>query len=135
MLAAELAAICPQLTRWLVLVDTYGLWLDEVGMPDPFVLNEKQLGAIKWADLIHAAAEPSIFLPDAANPNLAVLERTKNLATATKFMWPIPDRGLHSRLTLIGAYTDCARSAGWAGAVRPHARVRPPNSGCARLHD
>jgi pimeloyl-ACP methyl ester carboxylesterase len=105
MLAAEFAAICPHLTRRLVLVDAYGLWLDEMGMPDPFVLSEKQLGAIKWADPTLAATEPSIFVPDATNPNLAVLERAKNLATATKFMWPIADRGLRDRLPLIAAPT------------------------------
>jgi pimeloyl-ACP methyl ester carboxylesterase len=105
MLAAEFAAICPHLIRRLVLVDAYGLWLDEVGMPDPFVLSEKQLAAVKWADPAHASAEPSLFAPNPANPNLAVLERAKNLSTATKFMWPIADRGLRSRLPLISAPT------------------------------
>lgn len=103
MFAAEFAAICPQLTRRLVLVDAYGLWLDEVGMSDPFVLGERQLAAAKWANADAAPAEPSIFVPQPENPRAAVLERAKNLATATKFMWPIADRGLRRRLPYIQA--------------------------------
>lgn len=105
MLAAEFAAICPHLTRRLVLVDAYGLWLDDVGMPDPFTLSEKGLKAVKWANPDTAPPEPMIFTPPADNPQAAVLERAKNLATATKFMWPIPDRGLRRRLPLIQAPT------------------------------
>ena len=50
MLAAEFAAICPHLVRKLVLVDAFGLWLEENQLPDLFVLNEKQLKAAKWAN-------------------------------------------------------------------------------------
>ncbi len=104
MFAAEFAALCPHLTRRLVLIDAYGLWLDDVGMPDPFVLSEKELTSAKWA-AAGAAVEPSIFTPDPNNPTATVLERAKNLATATKFMWPIPDRGLRGRLPYIQAPT------------------------------
>src|SRR3712207_2107787 len=103
MFAAEFAAICPHLTHRLVLVDAYGLWLDDGGLPDPFVLGEKELTRAKWADAESAPAEPSIFTPDPEDLNAAVLERAKNLATATKFMWPIPDRGLRRRLPYIHA--------------------------------
>lgn len=105
MFAAEFAAICPHLTRRLVLVDAYGLWLDDVGMPDPFVLGEKELRVAKWADADAAPPEPSIFTPDPEAPQLTILERAKNLAAATKFMWPIADRGLRGRLPLIQAPT------------------------------
>jgi len=104
MFAAEFAAICPHLTRRLVLVDSYGLWLDEVGMPDPFVLGEKEMKAAKWVDP-EAAAEPSIFTPNGEGPQAAAIERARNLATATKFMWPIPDRGLRRRLGYVRAPT------------------------------
>jgi pimeloyl-ACP methyl ester carboxylesterase len=104
MFAAEFAAICPQLTRRLVLVDAYGLWLDEVGMPDPFVLSEKELKAAKWANP-DGAAEPSIFVPAPDAPQAAAIERARNLGTATKFLWPIPDRGLRRRLGYISAPT------------------------------
>jgi pimeloyl-ACP methyl ester carboxylesterase len=105
MFAAEFAAINPHRTRRLVLVDAYGLWLDETPVPDPFVLSEKQLTAAKWADPDAATPEPSIFTPNPDDPNAAVLERAKNLSAATKFMWPIADRGLRRRLPLIQAPT------------------------------
>lgn len=111
MFAAEFAAICPHLTRKLVLVDAYGLWLDEVGMPDPFTLSEKELKRTKWADAESAPEEPSIFTPDPDDPHAAILERTKNLGIATKFMWPIPDRGLRRRLPLITAPTLVVQGA------------------------
>jgi pimeloyl-ACP methyl ester carboxylesterase len=105
MLAAEFAAICPHRTRKLVLVDAYGLWLEESPLPDPFALGEKDLTAAKWGTPDLAQSEPSIFVPDPENPGSAMLERMKNLATATKFMWPIADRGLRRRLPLIQAPT------------------------------
>ncbi len=105
MFAAEFAAICPHLTRRLVLVDAYGLCLDDVGMPDPFVLPEQELKSAKWANPDAAPPEPSILAPDPDNPHAAVMERAKNLGTATKFMWPIADRGLRGRLSLIKAPT------------------------------
>ncbi|MGH2584697.1 MAG: alpha/beta fold hydrolase, partial [Dehalococcoidia bacterium] len=103
MLAAEFAAICPHRTRRLVLVDAYGLWLDGTPLPDPFALGEKQLKAAKWVSPDLAQTEPSIFVPDLDNPGTATLERMKNLAIATKFMWPIADRGLRRRLPFIQA--------------------------------
>lgn len=105
MFAAEFAAICPHRTRRLVLVDAYGLWLDDLPLPDPFVLSEKQFNATKWADAESAPTLTSIFVADPDNPSAAVLERAKNLAAATKFMWPIPDRGLRARLPLLQAPT------------------------------
>jgi len=105
MLAAEFAAICPQLTRRLVLVDAYGLWMDDPQIPDPFVLNEAELKAAKWARPEAAGTEPSIFVADPSNPGAAALQRSKNLSVATKFMWPIPDRGLRGRLGYVEAPT------------------------------
>jgi pimeloyl-ACP methyl ester carboxylesterase len=105
MLAAEFAAICPHRTRRLVLVDAYGLWLDHAPLPDPFALSEKELNAAKWGSADFAGSEPSIFVSNPDDPGAATLERMKNLAIATKFMWPIPDRGLCRRLPLIQAPT------------------------------
>lgn len=103
MFAAEFAAIAPHLTRRVVLAGAYGLWLDDAPAPDPFVMSEKELRAAKWANPEAAPAEPSIFTPDPADPAGPVLERAKNLAIATKFMWPIAERGLAGRLGSIHA--------------------------------
>lgn len=103
MFAAELAALCPHLVRRLVLVDPYGLWLDDTPLPDPFVLPQDRLDAAKWFDPDAAGREPSAFAEGAmwTAPNF----RARNLGAATKFMWPIPDRGLSRRLPHVKAPT------------------------------
>jgi pimeloyl-ACP methyl ester carboxylesterase len=106
MFAAEFAALCPQLTRRLVLVDSYGLWLDDLPVPDPFTLAGPKLKAAKFANPDGAPdPEPGIAVTDADDPNAPMFDRLRNLSTATKFLWPIPDHGLRKRLPLIKAPT------------------------------
>jgi pimeloyl-ACP methyl ester carboxylesterase len=105
MFAAELAAISPHLVRKLVLVDAYGLWLDDRPLPDPFALSPKDLEGAKWCDPAKAPIpEPSAFDANGNRDALAIF-RAQNLGTATKFMWPIPDRGLSRRLPYVKAPT------------------------------
>jgi pimeloyl-ACP methyl ester carboxylesterase len=103
MLAAELAVVAPRQVRSLVLVNSYGLWLDDHPMADPFVLSPDQLAAAKWHDPQQAGSEAAIEV--AQTPLEKGLERTRNLGTATKLMWPIPDRGLSRRLRYVEART------------------------------
>ncbi|MBB3082424.1 alpha/beta fold hydrolase [Geodermatophilus sabuli] len=103
MFAAELAAIAPQLVRRLVLVNAFGVWLDDEPALDPFGAAA-EVKAAKW----HGEApkqEPTNFVPDPDDPHGAILFSAQNLGTATKFMWPIADRGLRRRLPLIDAPT------------------------------
>lgn len=103
MFAAELAAISPRLVRRLVLVDAFGLWLDAEPARDPFGAADEVKRA-KW----HSEppeSEPSNFEPDVDDPHAAILFTARNLGSATKFMWPIADRGLRRRLPLIAAPT------------------------------
>jgi len=109
MFAAELAALAPQLVRRLVLVSPYGLWLDETPMPDPFVMNPAALAKAKWHAPDSAGAEPSAF--DPAEGEMIATFRAQNLATAGKFLWPIPDRGLKRRLQYVAAPTLVVRGA------------------------
>jgi len=90
MFAAEFAALCPHLTRRLVLVDTYGLWNDTTPLPDPFTLPPAALKSAQYANPANAPATPS-------TPG--------DLAAATRYLWPIPDRGLSRRLGFIRAPT------------------------------
>ena len=103
MFAAELAVLAPQLVRRLVLVSPYGLWLDETPLPDPFTLMPDALARAKWHDPAKAANETSAF--DPADGDSAANYRTINLTTASKFMWPIPDRGLARRIGYLAAPT------------------------------
>ncbi|GAA1386016.1 alpha/beta hydrolase [Pseudonocardia kongjuensis] len=103
MFAAELAVLAPQLVRRLVLVNAYGLWLDEQPTLDPFGAAA-EVKAAKW----HGeppAREPSNFTPDPDDPHAAILFDAQNLGSATKFMWPIAERGLRRRLPLVAAPT------------------------------
>jgi pimeloyl-ACP methyl ester carboxylesterase len=103
MFAAELAAICPQVVRRLVLVSPFGLWLDEAQIADPFRLGEEGLAALTWADPARRAKPATNGTgPSAIDTALA---RATNLAMATRFLWPIPDRGLDRRIGLIQAPT------------------------------
>jgi pimeloyl-ACP methyl ester carboxylesterase len=131
MFAAELAVLAPQLVRGLVLVDPYGLWLDADPLPDPFLLAPAALAAVKWRDPACANGETTAF--DPALGDTAAEFRTINLTAASKFMWPIPDRGLARRLPYLTAptlvihgeadgLTPPSYEAAWAAAL-PHART------------
>jgi pimeloyl-ACP methyl ester carboxylesterase len=105
MFAAEFAALCPHLVRRLVLVGAYGLWRDDVPVPDPFAIEPADLQKAKWGPNPPLDPEPSIPIPEAENPHAAMFDRARNLAAATKFLWPIPDRGLRRRLPFVQAPT------------------------------
>lgn len=109
MFAAEFAAICPQHVRRLVLVSPFGLWLEEVEIPDFLAMSAGQLARATWHDPEAVAAQRSAA--NGASPIAAAVRRASNLAAAGKFLWPIPDRGLRKRLPLIGAPTLIVRGA------------------------
>ncbi len=94
MFAAELAAISPHLVRRLILVSSYGLWDDANPLPDAFSLAPPVFAAAKWA-------KPEAAPPATEDP----IARQRNLGAATKFLWPIPDRGLIRRLPFVEAPT------------------------------
>lgn len=105
MIAGEFAATSPHLVRKLVLVDAWGLWIDDQQPADPFVLNPEQLKHAKWHDVAAADRETSIAQVNADAPNAEMLQRQQNLGAATKFMWPIADRGLSRRLPYVSTPT------------------------------
>jgi pimeloyl-ACP methyl ester carboxylesterase len=109
MFAAEFAATSPHLVRRLVLVAPYGVWLDEEPALDPFVLPVEVMKKAKWHDPNAADGETSVLTEgDVAE---RMIFRVKNLGSASKFMWPIPDRGLSRRLRYIKAPTLVIRGA------------------------
>lgn len=101
MVAAEFAASSPHLVKNLVLVNSFGLWNDEHQVADAFAMTAADLDSAKWHDVAAKSSETNV-----AEKGLpAALERTVNLGSATKFLWPIPDRGLSRRLPYITART------------------------------
>ncbi|HXN61480.1 MAG TPA: alpha/beta hydrolase [Acidimicrobiales bacterium] len=105
MLAAEIAAIAPDVVRRLVLVDAFGLWLDEEPATDPFGARHVVLKA-KWHDPANRPnPEPTNFVPEPDDPQAAALFQARNYGAATRIMWPIAERGLSRRLRYVTAPT------------------------------
>ena len=90
MFAAELAAVAPGRVKRLVLVAPMGLWSDDYPSPDVLSSGGPALLRMTWADPASEAAGK------AGNPS--PIERTSNVAMATNYLWPLPDRGLGSRI-------------------------------------
>jgi pimeloyl-ACP methyl ester carboxylesterase len=106
MIAAEAAAIVPAVARKLVLIAPVGLWLDDHPVMDFFAATPEELATAMFHDPGSDLAQELMTLPsDAAVRLEAVLERTKNLSAAGKFLWPIPDKGLRKRIHRITAPT------------------------------
>ncbi len=98
MLAAELAAFSPNRVKRLVLIASAGLWLDEHPIPDFFSADVRELPAMLFYDPNSPTARLLMSTPDDTEALTAMyIERSKRLAMASKFLWPIPDRGLKKR--------------------------------------
>ncbi len=105
MLAAEIASIAPDVVRRLVLVDAFGLWLDEEPALDPFGARDAVLKA-KWHDPVNRPnPEPTNFVRDPDDAQAASLFQARNYGAATRIMWPIAERGLRRRIRYVTAPT------------------------------
>ncbi len=106
MLAAEVAALDVSRARKLVLVGSAGFWLDENPIPDFFALDLSELGSYLFHDPKSAFAQMFLAVPEDMDQLADMyVERVKRLAVASKFLWPIPDRGLKKRAYRIAAPT------------------------------
>lgn len=98
LVAAELAAQCPQRVSRLVLVDSLGLWLEDSPIADFFVLTPTERAGLVWHDPNSAIAQEHTARPEDPQEKMeATLDNTRNLSAAGKFIWPIPDKGLTKR--------------------------------------
>jgi pimeloyl-ACP methyl ester carboxylesterase len=102
MLAAEIAALAPHLPNRLVLVCPAGLWLDAAPMPDFFAFSPEQL--VRSA--VHDPRGPvgRLLLARSRDPNLAI-ESHRCLASAERFLRPLPGQGLKNRIHRVRAPT------------------------------
>jgi len=106
MIAAELAAVSPHRVRKLVLANAVGLWLDTHPVADFFAMTPDQLALALWHDPNTDIAKAMMATPQDEHAQLeAYLLRMQHLATAGKFLWPIPDKGLKKRIHRIQAPT------------------------------
>jgi len=106
MFAAEVAAVTPARVRRLVLAAPFGLWLADHETMDFFTQPAAALTELMFARPSGPVAQAYNTVPD--DPAQALeytIQRTRALATSTRFLWPIPDRGLSRRLHRIKAPT------------------------------
>jgi pimeloyl-ACP methyl ester carboxylesterase len=99
MIAAELAAVQPERFRRLALIAPLGLWIPTDPVLDFFAADPATLAAALYHDPESPVARAAREIPTEGEPYVQfMLERAKSLATAAKYLWPIPNRGLSKRL-------------------------------------
>ena len=106
MVACELAAAYPRRVRRLALIDPIGLWRDT----DPIV-NWVKLSPAELPNYIFrnptVEAAQQMFGPSEP-PDAAIAARVRlmwAMGATSKFIWPIPDKGLKKRIHRVSAPT------------------------------
>lgn len=117
MIGAELAATQPKRFSKLVLLAPMGFFHVDRPTFDFFACTPREMAAAFFKDPESPAA---VAAGDRGLARIAQLghesaegrelievyvERTKTLATAAKYLWPIPNRGLHKRIHRVSAPT------------------------------
>jgi len=106
MIAAELAAVQPDRFTALALVAPLGLWIQDDPVTDFFATPPAELAALLYHDPSSSAAQAAATVPTEGDEMIEYhVERAKSLATAAKYLWPIPNRGLAKRVHRISAPT------------------------------
>jgi pimeloyl-ACP methyl ester carboxylesterase len=105
MIAAELAAHYPDRATRLVLIAPVGLWNDAYPVADLFARPVGEMDQILWRDVAARDAYTAHAAAGVAGDSELeqMLGLTRNLTALTKFIWPIPDKGLRRRLRRIAA--------------------------------
>ena len=106
MMAAEFAAYLPERVSKLVLIDPLGLWLDEAPIGDFSGTPSSRWGELLFADPTSPAALGLLAPPgDPDKKSEFMVQRMMTVASASHFIWAIPERGLRQRLYRISAPT------------------------------
>jgi pimeloyl-ACP methyl ester carboxylesterase len=111
MVAAELAATNPERCSKLVLIDAIGLWREDQPVRNWMMTAQTELPKLLFADqeapmakMMSAGAQMMRSAPNDAMLDMQI-QMMWSLACTGKFVWPIPDKGLHKRLHRISAPT------------------------------
>lgn len=106
MVAAELAAVQPERFSAVALIAPLGLWNAQYPVADFFSMAPAEIAAATYHDAESPTAQAAGRAPEENEAYITfMVERAKSLATAAKYLWPIPNRGLDRRLHRIGAPT------------------------------
>jgi pimeloyl-ACP methyl ester carboxylesterase len=107
MIAAEMAAVAPREVERLGLIAPFGLWIDAHPVPDLFSKLPRELPDLLFHDpefgvrMLTAGGN----LDDPKFLEAFVIRNARQLAMASKLLFPIPDHGLAERLYRIKAKT------------------------------
>jgi pimeloyl-ACP methyl ester carboxylesterase len=107
MIAAEMAALCPERPPAVVLVAPNGLWDDALPVPDLFALLPHEFAELLFADPEAGAARLTDGLEFTNMEALTefFIGNSRRLGTAGKILFPIPNRRLAKRLYRLRAPT------------------------------
>jgi len=107
MIAAEIAAHFPGRAERLVLLAPFGLWNDAYPVADIFATPYAQIDDSLWHDPAarERFARRASTDADAKVVAAQTVKLAQGLTAVTKFVWPIPDRGLRRRLPRIACPT------------------------------
>jgi pimeloyl-ACP methyl ester carboxylesterase len=107
MIAGEMAAIAPNDVSRLALIAPAGLWMDEHPIPDIFSMLPFELPGYLFYDA-EAGAKIMSAGTNMSDPKFLqafLVQNARQLGAAGKILFPIPERGLASRLYRIKAKT------------------------------
>ncbi|MBS4192394.1 alpha/beta hydrolase [Bacillus sp. FJAT-49705] len=106
MIAAELAATDQSRVKQLVAIAPAGLFREDHPIPDMFAMLPEELNRLVVLDQDSPAAQMMRYVPEDLDERTEMMiERIQNQVAAAKFLWPIPDKGLKSRIHRIKAQT------------------------------
>src|SRR6266436_2840455 len=108
MIASEMAAIAPHDVSRLSLIASAGLWLDQHPIPDFFAMLPFELPKFLFYDEEAGAKAMTagVDLSDQKFLQAFLVRNARQLGAASKILFPIPERGLASRLYRIKARTQ-----------------------------
>jgi len=108
MIAAEMAAIAPNEVSRLALIAPAGLWMDQHPIPDFFAMLPYELPPVLFYDAEAGAKAMSagVNMDDPAFLQAFLVQNARQLGMAGKILFPIPERGLSTRLYRIKAKTQ-----------------------------
>lgn len=107
MIAAEIAAHFPHRISRLVLLAPFGLWNEAYPVADIFAHPSAHFDDILWHDrkARDSFAKSAVDEADIKAMADEMIKVAQSLTAITKFVWPIPDRGLRRRLPRIASPT------------------------------
>ena len=107
MIAAEMAAVAPHDVSRLALICPAGLWLDAYPVPDIFAMLPFEMPQLLFHD-VEAGTKiltAGLSLSDPKFLQNYLVTNARQLGMAGKILFPIPERGLSTRLYRIKAKT------------------------------